>query len=177
VSLQAEADVGAGVGPLSVEILAGLKASFDGLTSEMRKRRQLEEAYQFGAVEVALRGSGMSDSGGDTLIIDLSGPTYGRLWQVRRVTVGGPLWTTSVGGSVLFVVSSNQPSAAPPLSDIADEAATLPTNGFYSTGQFVVRHPNHLFVLILSPDESKGYAAGGAATDFPDKRQPITTPD
>lgn len=174
-------DVGAGadleLGPISLQAIAGLGASLDSMTTALKALRQVEKAYQFGSVEVALRGSGVADSAGDTLIIDMGGPSHGRLWQLRRIAIGGVTWDTMVGGSALIIQSANQPSKKPPLPDIADAVASLPTNGFYSTGQVIVRHPNHLFVIIDSPDETVNYSVGGQATDMPDSRHTITTPD
>ena len=177
MSLDAEVGGAVELGPLSLNAIAGLGASFDGMATELKKWRNLEKAYQFGSVEVALRGSGVVDSNGDTLIIDLGGPTYGRLWQLRRIIIGGVTWDTMVGGAALVVQSANQPSVEPPLPDIADSVASLPSNGFYSTGQVIIRHPNHLFVLITGPDETVNYSVGGQATDMPDSRHTITTPD
>jgi hypothetical protein len=178
MSLGAEVDAEVDLGPLVFELMGGIKASLDGLTAAIKRTRQIEEAYQFGAREIALRGASTSDSGGDTLIIDLGGPSYARVWQTRRLVIGGSTWTATVAGSALVVVSANQPSSSGvPISDIGDEVGTLPSNGFYSTGQLIVRHPNHLFVVILTPTAATNYGVGGAATDLPDSRVPITVPE
>lgn len=173
-----EAEVGGGIelGEFSLKALAGVQGSFDGVLHELKKIAKYEEAYQFGAVEVALRGSASSDAAGDSVVIDLGGPAYGRLWQLRRLVVGGALWTSTVAGSALVVVST-QRSSTPPLPDIADQAPSLPNVATYSTGQVIVRNPNHLYVVFLSPTASTLYAVGGAATDIPDSRHPITVPD
>lgn len=173
-----DALVGGGVelGEFSLKALAGVEAAFDGVMEQLKKVRRNEEAYQFGAVEVVLRGSATSDSAGDSLEIGLGGPAYGRLWQIRRVAVGGVLWSTSVNGSALLVIGSTK-NLNPPLTDVSDEVASLPSNSFYSTGQLVVRHPNHLRVVILSPSATTNYAAGGSATDLPDKREKISVTD
>lgn len=176
MTLEAEGGGGVELGAFSLKTLVGIAASLDGIQQQLSRLRRYEEAYQFGAVEIALRGAGQSSSGGATLAIDLGGPSYGRLWQIRRVAIGGALWTSTVAGSALIVVSPNQVTA-PPMSDVADQAATLPNVGFYSTGQLIVRHPNHLFVVILTPTVSTVYGVGGAATDLPDSRHPITVPD
>lgn len=176
--MTAEVDAGFGVelGPLSLKALADIELGINSLSQLMRNIRKVEEAYEFGAREVALRGGATADSNGDAFYIGLGGPAYGRIWQVRRLTIGGALWTTSVEGSALVTVA---PAATndPPLTDVADEVASLPSNGFYSTGQLIIRHPNHLRVVILSPTASTSYSVGGAATDMPDKREPITTPN
>ncbi len=164
------------LGEFSLGAVVGLKASMDGLAQRISRLLRYEEAYQFGAVEVALRGAAQSDAAGDSLVIDLGGPAYERLWQVRRVTIGGVSWSSTVAGQALVVVSANRASN-PPISDVADQAATLPNVGYYSTGQLIVRHPNHLYIVVLTPTASTNYGVGGAATDLPDSRHPITVPD
>jgi hypothetical protein len=174
--MQAGLDGDLELGEFSLKALAGVQASFDGVLQHLKKIQKNEEAYQFGAVEVALRGSATSDSGSDTLVIDMGGPANQRLWQIRRLTVGGALWTSTVAGSALVVVSTTT-SLTPALPDIADQAATLPNVATYSTGQIIVRNPNRLFVVFLTPTASTQYAVGGSATDLPDRRHLITTPD
>jgi len=173
-----EAEVGGGIelGEFSLKALAGIQGTFDGVLQHLEKIARYEEAYQFGPVEVALRGASQSNANGATLVLDMGGPSYERMWQVRRLVVGGSQWTSTVAGSALVVVSPNQVTT-PPLSDIADQASALPLLAFYSTGQLIVRHPNHLFVVILTPTISTNYGVGGAATDLPDKRHRITVPD
>lgn len=176
MTIGAEVSGGIELGELSLGAIMGVGAKFDGLAAQLRKLAAAQDAYQFGAVEIALRGAAQSDAAGDTLAIDLGGPPYMRLWQVRRLTVGGALWTSTVAGQALVVVSPNQVTS-PPLSDVADQAGTLPSVAYYSTGQLIVRHPNHLVVVVLTPTVSTTYAVGGAATDLPDSRHPITVPD
>lgn len=174
MSLDTGIDADLNVGDVELKAVLGLTASLNSLTKELKKTRDIEAAYQRGAVEVVLRGSASSDSGSDTLIIGLGGPAFGRLWEVRRLTVGGGLWTTTVAGQALVVVGPAH-SLTPPLSDIVDQAGTLPSVSGYSTRQIVVRHPDHLRVVFLTPTASTQYAVGGAATDYPDRRTSLTT--
>ena len=172
MSLDAEVGANVELGSFSLAAIAGLGATLDGIHHELKRLRNLEEAYQFGAVKVRLSNSGSSDSAGDNLEIGLGGPAYGRLWQVNSVVIGGNLWTSTVGGTALLYVAATK-MATPPLTEVVDEAGSLPTVGQYSTGQIIVRHPSHLRIVILSPTASTAYAAGGWATDLPDNRAPI----
>ena len=176
MSMGAEVDAEVDLGPLVLESIVGLKASFDSVAKELKKAREVEDAYQFGAVEVPLSGSAMSEATGN-LVISLGGPSYGRLWQLRRLSVGGGLWTDTVAGQALIVVTSSTSSGTPPLTDIADQAATLPNIATYSTRQVVLRHPNRLFVVFVAPTATTQYAVGGAVTDYPDRRVRLTTED
>ena len=172
------AGVGGGIelGDVSLGALIGVRASVDGLAQELARQRRVEEEYQFGAVEVALRQSAESNSSGSSLVLSLGGPAYGRLWQIRRIVVGGAQWSDTVAGSALVVVSPSL-NANPPLPDVVDQAASLPLPALYSMGQILVRNPNRLYVVVVAPTASTVYAVGGAATDMPDRRHMITVPD
>lgn len=176
MSMGAEVDAEVDLGPLVLESIVGLKASFDSVAKELRKARAEEDAYQRGAIEVPLRQSATSAASG-SLIMDLGGPAYAREWQVKRLTIGGALWTSVVAGTALVLISPSSGQLLPSTTDIADQATTLPSVAYYSARQLVVRHPSHLYVIILSPTATTQYAVGGEATDLPDRRIPLRTID
>jgi hypothetical protein len=170
-----EIDAGAGIelGPVSFGALVELGAGIKNLTSMLEKIARREEAYQFGAVRVALRQSATSDSAGDSLELGLGGPAYGRIWQINSLVIGANTWGSTISGASAIVYVGSVKTANPPLSNIVDQTGSLPNCAQYSTGQIIVRHPDHLRVVILSPGGTTAYAAGGWATDLPDKREPI----
>lgn len=173
MSLGIEAGAEVELGGFSLQTLIGMATSLNGIHEQLKSIRKYEEAYQFGAVKVQLGNTASSDSASDSLEIGLGGPAYGRLWQINSLVIGGDLWTTTVLGTALVVVSAIK-TTTPPLTSIVDEAGSLPSVAQYSTGQIIVRHPAHLRIVILTPTASTQYAAGGVATDLPDNRQPIT---
>ena len=172
MSLGAEVDAEVDLGPLVLQALVGLGASMDTLNKHLKKLHDLEEAYQFGAVKVQLRNSVTSPASG-SFEIGLGGPAYGRLWQVNSLVIGGVLWTSTVGGNAIVYVGPVK-NLTPPLTDVVDQAGSLPSVAQYSTGQIIVRHPSHLRIVVLSPTATTAYAAGGTATDMPDARAPLT---
>jgi hypothetical protein len=99
----------------------------------------------------------------------------GRKWEIRRLIVGGATFSSVVGGTAEFYVV-----AAPALiegvgrnlADMVDQASgntpALPAVAFYSPGQIVLRYPQELKVVIVSPTASTQYNCGGAAIDLPD---------
>ncbi len=176
MSMDAEAGGGLELGDFSLKALIGVQAAFDGVLQHLKKIEQEENEYQYGAVEVPFRFSSVSGASGN-LVIDLGGPSYNRLWEVKRLTVGGPLWTSTVAGTALVLKGPASGQITPSLTDTCDQAATLPSVAFYGTRQLVVRHPSHLFVVILSPSATTQYAVGGEAVSFPDKRLPIRVSD
>lgn len=170
----ADLDLGASlsVGEQSVQLLAGIKASMDGMTARLDKVLAAQEDYQrHGPVRISLRRVGTANSSGSAFALDLGGPTYGRLWEVRRLVVGGATWGTTAAGTAQVVVLPTSPETTtdPAMTDVVDEAASLPSRAFYSSGQLVVRSPQRLWVVILSPTASQSYAAGGEGFDVPDR--------
>jgi hypothetical protein len=176
MSMGAEVDAEVDLGPLVFELMGGLKASLDTLNKRLRNIARVEEAYEFGATQQPIRGVSNSPASG-SFSFGLGGPTYGRMWEVKRLVVGGVQWGTSVAGQAVFFVSPVGGQATPSLADVVDQAATLPDVAYYSTRQLVLRHPNRLHVLILSPTASTTYVVGGEATDLPDKRTALTSED
>ena len=167
----AEADISAGlsVGDLSLHALAGIKASIDGMTARLDKVLAAQDDYQrHGPVQLSMRAAQVSNAAGDAIVFDLGGPSYGRLWEVRRLVIGGATWSSVVGGTALVTISSTS-SADPALTDVMDQAGSLPSPAFYSSGQAVLRNPQRLIVVILSPTASTTYSTAGAGFDVPDE--------
>lgn len=174
MSLGAELGGGLEIDGLSIELLAGIKGTLNGIHEELRKLRRMEEAYEDGPKDVPIFGSASSDSGSDTFEITCGGPAYGRMWQVRSLVIGGPVWGTTVAGTALVVVNAAR-NLAPATSNVRDKVSSMPQVAFYSTGQLVVRHPDVLRFIVLTPTASTQYVVGGVATEMPDKRVRITT--
>jgi hypothetical protein len=170
-------DAEASVGDLHLEALFALGAEVQGLRGDLAKLLKLEQEYERkGPVFVALQGGATSDSASDPLVIDLGGPAALRAWEVRQLVIGGLLWSSTVAGNALAIVSSATPMPlqVPGLASIQDQAPSLPSIAFYSAGQFRLRHPNHLFIVILSPTATTPYTVGGDAFDLPDVAERAT---
>ena len=167
----ADAEVAAGfsIGELLLGAKVDLFARLDSIEKRLQDIQVQEERYQdAGPTFVALQGS--ANLGSDTpppTAIDLGGPQYGRVWEVRAVIVGGITWATTVAGVAQLVPSPTCPSAAVPVGMCQDVISTLPASKFYSSGQFRVIHPNHIFILIVGGTASTVYTVGGDALDLP----------
>jgi hypothetical protein len=164
-------DVQLSVGELTLEALLDLKTGIGVLRDEITLLIKAEYEYQQrGPLFVQLRASAAADSSADDLVLDLGGPAVGRIWEVRRLIVGGVTWDTTASGNAQIFILANPPmlNIDPPLTELADQATTLPAKNFYSTGQFILRNPSRLIVLIDSPTASQVYAATGSVVDRPD---------
>ena len=160
------------LGPLTakLELLADLQST---LAQKIDRLAELQAAYQQdGPIQLRLRGNGTSNSAGDSFTIDLGGPATMRLWEIRGVVVGGLTWSNAVGGTAELYIGSNV-STARPLSEIVDQASgstpSLPSVSTYSSGQVVLRNPEHLYLVIVSPTASTQYLAGARGFDVPDR--------
>ena len=158
------------LGPVSLAAMAGLTSATQQLAKAQSDWIEQEKEYQrVGPVSVQMFASGTVDSGSDPLIMDLGGPAAGRVFEVRQLIVGGLLWSTTVAGTgqVLVQPSSPPPNVVPGLALLQDVASSLPSVAFYSSAQFRVHHPNHIFVVIVGGTASTIYQASGEAFDMP----------
>lgn len=166
------AEVDLTLGP--VELMAQIKASIDGLRSDVRKLWDQERRYQLGVRTVKYGGSGNSGASALLTPVDCGGPQYGRKWEIRTVYVGGVLWTTTAGGNGLLLVSPAQPqtptsaTTGPQGADIVWETA-MPATDQWSGRQITIRHPNRLwFAVVGTLTGTTEYVCSGFADDIPD---------
>ena len=158
------------LGPVSLAAMAGLTSATQQLAKAQSDWIEQEKEYQrLGPVFVQMLVSGTVDSSSDPLIMDLGGPAAGRVYEVRQLIVGGLLWSTTVAGTGQILVQPNSPppNVVPPLGTVQDVASSLPNVAFYSSAQFRVQHPNHIFVVIVGGTASTTYQVIGDAYDVP----------
>lgn len=173
----ADVEAGLSVGQLSLRALLELKSETTALHDTMRKLLKAQSQYQArGPVSVQLRATGQSDAAGDDFYLDLGGPSYGMRWEVRQLLIGGATFDSAVLGGAQILNSAAVPPQGiintnqdPPIFDLIDWVSSLPYKTFYSAAQFVVRHPQHVFVFLDGPlTASVTYAAKGYAVAMPD---------
>ena len=160
------------LGPLTAKLELAVDA-ISKQTASLDRLIAFQAAYQQdGPIQLRLRGTGTSNSAGDSFTIDLGGPATMRLWEIRGVVVGGLTWSSTVSGTAELYIGSNV-STARPLSEIVDQASgstpSLPSVATYSSGQVVLRNPEHLYLVIVSPTASTQYLAGARGFDVPDR--------
>jgi hypothetical protein len=166
-----EAGVEFSIGDFLLGAKVDLEAKLDSIEKHLGDILAREERYEReGPVFVALQASGVVDASSDPLYLDLGGPTYGRAWEVRQLVIGGITWATAVAGNAVVFAQPVAPSTLTGvgLGNVQDHAASLPSVAFYSGGQFHVRHPNRIYVAILSGTASTQYQAVGDAFHVPD---------
>lgn len=112
--------------------------------------------------------SGASGSSGDLVIlVPLLDPQPGRVHLLRRVTVGGQLYSTTAAGTCLLIKTGSPPN---PLNldtgSIVAAFGSLPTTQFYSNEQIAVHFPDNIFVAIKTPTASTTYVARAGYVDY-----------
>lgn len=173
MTIGAEIDARAEIGPVLLEAVAGLKASVDNVATILDQIRAREELYaRMGPVDVQLREGGTSGASGN-LVFEVGGPKLGRLWILRRVVVGSQLWSqTSTATANLYVAASRPIPGLGALTDMVDQLS-LPGIRTYSSRIVVLHAPMKLYCEIASPAANTGYTLGGAAEDLPDVPAPM----
>jgi hypothetical protein len=158
------------LGPVSLAAMAGLTSATQQLAKAQSDWIEQEKEYQrLGPVFVQMLASGTVDASSDPLVMDLGGPAPGRCYEVRQLVIGGVLWSTTVAGTGQILVQPNSPppNVVPPLGTVQDVASSLPHVAFYSSAQFRVQHPNHIFVVVVGGTASTTYQVTGDAFDVP----------
>lgn len=166
----AELETRISIGEASLDALVKIESGLSNVSDLLGKLLALQSDYQQrGPVYVPVGGQAAANSSGNTFAIDLGGPAALRRWELRQLVVGGVLFSSTVAGTALLIQSPSIAGAfEPALPNVEDQAAAMPKIAFYSSGQILVRHPNHLFVVILNPTASATYTVGGEALDAPD---------
>lgn len=109
---------------------------------------------------------------GQTLVLGLPGPRLQRQREYRQLIVGGATWGTSAAGTANVYVSPSNPDVlgegAEALWAQVDEAASLPSVAFYSSGQMVVNYGFDIYVEIINGTAGQVYAVAGFCWDVPE---------
>lgn len=162
-------DLDVTAGPL--EVVANLSVALDRMTQDNERRwnqmRKMNAARSRVPVDVRFFGSGVCPAGGASFAITIDGPQAGFYYLVRRVLCGGLTWSTAAGGAAEFYSSAMTGALggagtgglvnSRPLTDIFDEAGTLPYKQFYSNHQVVVQPAESPMAIIVGGTAGQQY--------------------
>ena len=182
----AEAGIGGGLelGPISLKAIIDLQAGMTSLKQVFTQWKNEEGAYEYGALETVIQGSGIGVDGAD-LVLDCGGPNQDRMWEIRRLAVGAPNPETAIAGIAYFYISAQRPDPTGPTimnwfdwtgyTGSATFDTELPSVAFYGTRQVVLHAPARLWCVLHGVVNAQQYAVGGIALDFPDRRRSLVT--
>lgn len=118
---------------------------------------------------VRLQNSGVIPSPTVPFGIAFGGPDAGFEWVIRRIVVGGLTWTTTAAGTAEVYVtglgtqsgttSAGGIAAVRSLSDLVDQAASLPNKAFYGREELVIKENESLVVVINGGTAAQEYVA------------------
>lgn len=155
---------------ISLDVQIGkLAQSIDKLDGSARRSREIARARV--PFPVRLTASGVCPTPTAAFALNLGGPDAGFFWVVRRIVVGGLTWSTTAAGTAeVYVhgfaggpggITSGAGSVAGvrALSDLVDQAGSLPNKAFYSTEQVIVQPNESLSVVVLTGTAAQQYVA------------------
>lgn len=150
---------------MEIDLSAKLSASLDTMAEQQKKSAEIMARIQSALTHIPLdtpvTGGGKTNATG-TVVFNCRGPAQGRLWQVRRLVIGGP----SKGKALFYSVGSPPASTGGQVTGLVDLSSTWPNRAFYSTHQFVVVPSNLLFVVVVTATATTDVQVDGAVEDY-----------
>lgn len=102
------------------------------------------------------------------LIMDLGSVPLGRVWQVRRIVIGGPQANDALTG-VAFAFRQGAPPADLNTSNVVDSWTSFATGAqgsTYGTHQLFLRASEHLFVVTSGATSGVRWVASAQVEDW-----------
>ena len=152
---------GGGVG---VDFFLQLGATLGDLAESMQAERHDRETRNLPPSNEVLFRAGVFPATGN-LTLDLGSVPLGRVWQVRRLIVGGVTVATAATGSAYAFAQGAAPSDLN-LTNCVDIFTTLPKGNTYGTHQLFLVATEHLFVVVVGGTPGQQYAAASRVEDW-----------
>jgi hypothetical protein len=153
-----------GGGGLDASFFLSLGASLGTLTEGLQADRDRRDSVRPPGNEQLFKAGTASAAG--TLTLDLGSVPQGRVWQVRRLVVGGVKVTTSAGGAAYAFAQGAPPDLG--ITDCVDIFGPLPQGNTYGTHQLFLLPGEHLWVVFSGASSGQQYAASARVEDWDD---------
>jgi hypothetical protein len=161
-------DVSAGpleaMASLSVELGRMNDRADDAARAEKRRRDLLRTRTP---IDVRLFSSGICPTPTANFGISLDGPDPGFYWHVRRIIIGGQTWTTTAAGTAEIyitaltglrgIAATGGIASIRSITDLVDQAATLPNKAYYGTHELYVQPGENLIGVIITGTAAQQY--------------------
>lgn len=148
-----------------LQLGAQINTLADDNAAERERRRKMEppgNEQLFAAGVVPATG---------VLTLDLGSVPIGRVWQVRRIVVGGTTVTATAAGSA-YVFARGSPPTDLALTDCVDiflgTNTPLPQGDTYGTHQLFLLPSEHLWVVFSGATPNQQYGASARVEDWSD---------
>lgn len=153
-------------GGLDLSVFVSLGAQLgtlaDGLAADRDRRNSMEPPG-----DEPLFAQGTVPSSG-VLVMDLGSVPLGRVWQVRRIVIGGPQATDTPTG-VAFAFRQGAPPADLNTSNVVDSWPSFSTGAqgsTYGTHQLFLRASEHLYVVTSGAVSGVCWVASAQVEDW-----------
>jgi hypothetical protein len=150
-------------GGVGVDFFVTLGATLGTIADHLQSDREDRESKIPPSNEVIF-GAGTFPSSGN-LVLDLGSVPLGRVWQVRRLIVGGTAVTTAAAGAA-YAFAQGSPPADLNLTNCVDIFTTLPRGNTYGTHQLFLVATEHLFVVVVGGTAGQQYQASARVEDW-----------
>jgi hypothetical protein len=150
-------------GGIGVDFFLQLGATLGTLAETMQADREDKASKLPPTNEVVFAAGAFPASG--NLILDLGSVPLGRVWQVRRLIVGGVTVATAAAGQAYAFAQGATPVDLN-LTNCVDIFTTLPRGNTYGTHQLFLVATEHLFVVVTGGTPGQQYAAASRVEDW-----------
>lgn len=170
-------DVDLDLGP--IEVMASLRGELATLNAHHRadaERRKRETARARTPVVARLISNVAIGAGAPRTAVSLGGPDPGYYWMVRRLIIGGVTWKTVAAGTAEIYISGLSAAQGAgitgpmvsglALSDLVDQAPSLPNKAFYSDQQMMLQAQENLLIVIDGGTATQTYVAAAQVQVF-----------
>ncbi len=150
---------------IDLSFFVSLGASLGSLVDTMRADQDRRTSMMPPSNEQLFSSAVATSSGIVTL--DLGSVPQGRVWQIRRLVVGGITVGTAADGKA-YAFAQGAPPSDQALTDCVGIYAALPTLEKFGTHQLFLQAPEHLWVVFTGASNGQQYAASARVEDWDD---------
>lgn len=166
-----EQETGGLLADISAKLGFSVELGQEQLAATKKLNATLDPTRMMQPVNFRTQGSAIANAAGVAVIqFSPAGPDQGHLWVVHSLVVGGDTWATTAAGSAELYVSAMDlrtlNGTSPPLTDLVDQAATLPLPATYGDQQVTLRNGEDLYMRIVGGTSGQQYVASARGVDY-----------
>lgn len=157
-------------GQAGIQVVARFAATLDRMDAREERRAEIQRrAYLMAQPVFYYPGRRVTILADGTAVQTLGGPDMGHIWMVRSLVAGGVTPTTVVPGQADIFISAgvaNTGQVEPSILEWRDRATSLPTIGWYSSGEMVVKATEKLIVRFSGATVDQEYLCAARVMDL-----------
>ncbi len=154
---------------LDLDLFGKLTAGLDTLNGHLTRQTQLLQRLSEAPRNYSYRGSGIVAAGATTVAFLIGDPQLSRSVFLRQLTIGAPIWTTTLTGNAIIVRSGQNPLSAGATIDttsVVAYAATLPMVAQWGNQEIPVFANDNLWCVITGATAAQQIVSSAQYEDF-----------